>query len=121
MTPMELRNKHLQQHEQTLGVWYRELRRIIKSLKALLNRLALIEKPRQDKQRKKMENCKKSDLVLNVRKRGVRRFKAGAELSSTVNIMDVDFNEEVNDTSELLEVKIKLTSDVCSVSSICEN
>ncbi len=68
----------------------------------------------------KMENCKKSDLILSVRKRDVRRFKAGAELSGKVNIMEVDFNEEVNDTSELLEVKIKLTSDVCAVQPSCE-
>ena len=67
-----------------------------------------------------MENCKKSDLVLSVRKRNVRRFKAGAELSGSVNIMEVDFNEEVKDTSELLEVKIKLTSDVCAVEPGCE-
>jgi len=67
-----------------------------------------------------MENCKKSDLILSVRKRDVRRFKAGAELSGKVNIMEVDFNEEVNDTSELLEVKIKLTSDVCAVEPGCE-
>lgn len=67
-----------------------------------------------------MDNCKKSDLVLSVRKRDVRRFKAGAELSGKVNIMEVDFNEEVNDTSELLEVKIKLSSDVCAVAPGCE-
>ena len=67
-----------------------------------------------------MENCKKSDLVLSVRKRNIRRFKAGAELSGSVNIMEVDFNEEVKDTSELLEVKIKLTSDVCAVEPGCE-
>ncbi len=67
-----------------------------------------------------MENCKKSDLILSVRKRDVRRFKAGAELSGKVNIMEVDFNEEVNDTSEFLEVKIKLTSETCEVVPGCE-
>lgn len=67
-----------------------------------------------------MENCKKSDLILSVRKRDVRRFKAGAELSGKVNIMEVDFNEEVNDTSEFLEVKIKLTSETCEVVPDCE-
>lgn len=67
-----------------------------------------------------MENCKKSNLELSVRKRNVRRFKAGAELSGKVNIMEVDFNEEMNDTSEMLEVKIKLSSDVCVVEPGCE-
>lgn len=68
-----------------------------------------------------MENCKKSDLILNVRKKDVRRFKAGAELSGKVNIMDVDFNEEVNETSELIEVKIKLSSESCETAPVCED
>ncbi len=70
---------------------------------------------------KKMENCKKSDLIVNVRKKDVRRFKAGAELSGKVNIMDVDFNEEVNETSEMIEVKIKLSSESCEAAPICED
>ena len=69
----------------------------------------------------KMENCKKSDLIVNVRKKDVRRFKAGAELSGKVNIMDVDFNEEVNETSELIEVKIKLSSESCEAAPVCED
>ncbi len=69
----------------------------------------------------KMENCKKSDLIVNVRKKDVRRFKAGAELSGKVNIMDVDFNEEVNETSELIEVKIKLSSESCETAPVCED
>jgi hypothetical protein len=70
---------------------------------------------------KKMEDCKKSDLIVNVRKKDVRRFKAGAELSGKVNIMDVDVIEEVNDTSELIEVKIKLSTESCEAAPICEN
>ncbi len=68
----------------------------------------------------KMENCKKSDLIVNVRKKDVRRFKAGAELSGKVNIMDVDVIEEVNETSELIEVKIKLSSESCEAAPVCE-
>lgn len=66
------------------------------------------------------ENCKKSDLIVNVRKRNVGRFKAGAELSGKVNIMEVDFNEEVNETSEMLEVKIKLSSESCEAAPGCD-
>lgn len=70
---------------------------------------------------KKMENCKKSDLIVNVRKKDVRRFKAGAELSGKVNIMDVDVIEEVNETSESIEVKIKLSSESCEAAPVCED
>jgi hypothetical protein len=68
----------------------------------------------------KMENgnctnkCKKSDLIINVRKRDVRRFKAGAELSGNVNIMNVEFNEEIGDNFEQLEIKLHLSSEACA-------
>jgi hypothetical protein len=93
---------------------------MIKALRELLNGLALVDRPRQDKQRIKMENCKKSDLILSVRKRNVGRFKAGAELSGKVSMMEVDFNEEVYDTSEMIEVKIKLSSESCEAAPGCE-
>ena len=41
-----------------------------------------------------MENCIKNDLILNVKQKNVTRFKAGAELSGKVNIMDVTVNED---------------------------
>lgn len=67
-----------------------------------------------------MENCKKSDLIVNVRSSRRPRFKAGSELSSKVNMVEVDFNEEVNDTSEMLEVKIKLSAESCESAPSCE-
>lgn len=69
---------------------------------------------------KKMENgnctdkCKKSDLIINVTKRDVRRFKAGAELSGKVNIMNVEFNEEIGENFEQLEIKLHLSSEMCA-------
>jgi hypothetical protein len=60
-----------------------------------------------------MENCIKNDLILNVKKKNVARFKAGAELSGKVNIMDVSVNEDLTDTHEILEVALVLTSKYC--------
>ena len=60
-----------------------------------------------------MENCIKNDLILNVKQKNVRRFKAGAELSGKVNIMDVSVNEDLTDTHEILEVALVLTRKYC--------
>jgi hypothetical protein len=60
-----------------------------------------------------MENCIKNDLILNVKQKNVRRFKAGAELSGKVNIMDVSVNEDETDTHDILEVSLVLTNKQC--------
>ena len=60
-----------------------------------------------------MENCIKNDLILNVKKKDIRRFKAGAELSGKVNIMDVSVFEDETDTQEILEVSLVLTNKQC--------
>jgi hypothetical protein len=60
------------------------------------------------------EKCKKSDLIINVTKKNVRRFKAGAELSGNVNIMNVVFNEEIGENFEQLEIKLHLSSEICA-------
>ncbi len=57
--------------------------------------------------------CTNSDLILNVRKKTIR-FKAGADVSSSVNKMDVNVLEDKDDKFETLEVQIKLTNQVCS-------
>jgi hypothetical protein len=57
--------------------------------------------------------CTNSNLILNVKKKTVR-FKAGADLSSSVNLMDVNVFEDKDDKFETLEVQIKLTNQVCS-------
>jgi hypothetical protein len=59
-----------------------------------------------------MENCSKNDLILNVRKKSVR-FKAGAELSSSLNLMDVSVTEDATDTHDILEVALVLTNKQC--------
>ena len=60
-----------------------------------------------------MENCTKNDLILNIKKKDVRRFKAGAELSGKVNIMDISVHEDETDTHEILEVSLVLTNKQC--------
>jgi hypothetical protein len=57
--------------------------------------------------------CTNSNLILNVRKKTIR-FKAGADLSSSVNLMDVNVFEDKDDKFETLEVQIKLTSEKCN-------
>jgi hypothetical protein len=56
--------------------------------------------------------CTNSDFELNVKKKTIR-FKAGAELSSSVNKMDVDLVEDVTDTHEILTISIAMRSKKC--------
>jgi hypothetical protein len=56
------------------------------------------------------EGCTHSDFVLNVKKNTIR-FKAGSELSSSVNRMDVDLVEDVTDTHEILGISIVMRSE----------
>jgi hypothetical protein len=58
--------------------------------------------------------CQKSDLIINVTKKNSPRFKAGAELSGKVNIMNVVFNEEIGENFEQLEIKLHLSSEACA-------
>ncbi len=58
--------------------------------------------------------CTNSDFELNVKKKSVR-FKAGAELSSSVNKMDVDLVEDVTDTHEILGISIVMRSEKCVI------
>lgn len=58
-------------------------------------------------------NCANQDLVLNIKATRKPRFKAGADLSKTVNRMDVDFNHDITDEAEVIEVKLHLASEVC--------
>jgi hypothetical protein len=58
--------------------------------------------------------CTNSDFELNVKKKSVR-FKAGAELSSSVNKMDVDLMEDVTDTHEIMGISIVMRSEKCVI------
>jgi hypothetical protein len=58
------------------------------------------------------ERCTHSDFVLNVKKNTIR-FKAGSELSSSVNRMDVDLVEELDEKFKRLFVRICLGQQQC--------
>ena len=58
-----------------------------------------------------MENCVKSDLIVEVKAKRKPRFKAGSELSGKVNLVAIDFNEEIDETSESIELKRHISSE----------
>jgi hypothetical protein len=61
-----------------------------------------------------LENgCTNNDFLLNVKTKKNIRFKAGADVSSSVNIMDVSLDEDVTDTHEFLGISIRLGSKTC--------
>lgn len=59
------------------------------------------------------KNCQANDLMINVKAKRRPRFKAGAELSSAVNIVDVNVDQEIGEDFEALEIKIRLNSETC--------
>jgi len=62
-----------------------------------------------------LENgCTNSDFLLNVKTKKNIRFKAGADVSSSVNIMDVSLDEDVTETHEFLGISIRLGSKACT-------
>lgn len=56
--------------------------------------------------------CVSSDLVLNVKSK-TPKFKAGADLSKSVNLVDLDYNSGVHGDSEVFELKLHLRSEDC--------
>lgn len=58
--------------------------------------------------------CTSRDLILNV-KSSTPRFKAGADLSKSVNLVDLDYNSEVHDNFEVMEMKLHLRSEDCGI------
>jgi hypothetical protein len=57
--------------------------------------------------------CTNSDFLLNVKKKTVR-FKAGAKLSSSVNKMDLDVNQDITNESHEWKITLILNSERCS-------
>lgn len=58
--------------------------------------------------------CTNSELEVTLNARRSPRFKAGSDLSSRVNLVAIDFNEEMDETSESVELKIRLSSEACA-------
>jgi hypothetical protein len=60
------------------------------------------------------EICKQNDFDLKFSCKKSIRFKAGAELSSSVNKMDVEVIEELDEKFETLVVSISLGQQQCT-------
>lgn len=63
-----------------------------------------------------MENttCKNDQLKVNIRISRPARFKAGADLSSKVNRVSVEMNEDTQDDQQITEISIQLFSENCA-------
>lgn len=62
-----------------------------------------------------MENstCKNDQLMVNIRTSRNVRFKPGSDLSSKVNRVVVDVNEDSSEDQHLTEIKIHLFAEDC--------
>lgn len=65
-------------------------------------------------------NCSKSDLTVALKTRRRPGFKAGSDLSDKVNRVEVEFNEELTEAAEIVELKIQLSSESCDSAGIVE-
>ena len=59
------------------------------------------------------ENCTQGNFDLKISSKKTIRFKAGAELSSSVNKMDVDVFEDRDEKFETFVVSISLGQQQC--------
>jgi hypothetical protein len=60
-----------------------------------------------------VQNCFDSDLDIVVNAVRRVRFKAGAELSSAVNLVGVDVEHDLIDDAEKITLRIKIQSKAC--------
>jgi nucleoid DNA-binding protein len=56
--------------------------------------------------RMKLEKESKEQLAISYKERTTPRFKAGADLTEKVNVMEIDLMDEVNENSEISEIKL---------------
>ena len=60
------------------------------------------------------EGCKQSNLIVNVKGKYVPGFKAGAELSKSVNAVDIGWDESQDCDSRILDFHIHLKAEGCA-------
>jgi hypothetical protein len=60
-----------------------------------------------------IKNCATGELILNVKSK-TPRFKAGADLSTHVNLVDVTFNQEHQGDFLLTDLKLHLQMQECT-------
>jgi nucleoid DNA-binding protein len=54
----------------------------------------------------KLEKESKEQLAISYKERATPRFKAGADLTEKVNVLEIDLMDEVNEDSEISEIKL---------------
>ena len=59
-----------------------------------------------------VKNCATGELILNMKTKHPR-FKAGAELSSKVNLVDVTFNQEHEGDFLVTDLKLHFQTQEC--------
>ena len=64
-------------------------------------------------------DCANGELIVNVKTRRPR-FKAGADLSKTANLVDLNWNENITDEFSELEVSLHLKTEECAPQIICK-
>lgn len=64
----------------------------------------------------KIKQCVSEDLTIELKASKRPRFKAGADLSNKVNLVAIDINQEANEDTETLELKLVLNSEICEKS-----
>lgn len=63
---------------------------------------------------KRVKNdCQTEGLILDLKTRRSPRFKAGSDLSTKVNLVSIDLNEEVTEHAELFELKLEVKFERC--------
>ena len=62
---------------------------------------------------KKKESCASENLDIIVKASRTIKFKGGADLATKVNRVIVDFNEEIGEDTQLIDLKLKLEFDKC--------
>lgn len=65
---------------------------------------------------KTTQTCVNEELDIQVKATRRPRFKAGAELSSKVNLVIIDVDQEQTVDSESITIKVKIESDICDKS-----
>ena len=64
--------------------------------------------------------CKKSETEIILKTRRRPRFKAGSDLSSKVNRVAVEINEESTEEHEMIELKVQLFREECAKTECSE-
>lgn len=62
--------------------------------------------------------CLNNELEVNVKATRRPHFKAGAEISGKMNLLNIEFNEDLREDREVIEVKLQLSSKSCAKSWI---